>query len=69
VSLAEIKNAVRELSARELAELTAFISEQDHAVWSDQIEQDAASGKLDFLFQEADDERHAGKLRNWPEDE
>ena len=69
MSLAEIKSAVRELSPKELAELTAFISEEDNAVWSDQIEQDAASGKLDFLFQEADDEREAGKLRNWPEDE
>ena len=69
MSLAEIKSAVRELSPKELAELTAFISEEDNAVWSDQIEQDAASGKLNFLFQEADDERQAGKLRNWPEDE
>ena len=69
MSLSEIKSAVRELSPKELAELTVFISEQDNAVWSKQIAQDAASGKLDFLFQEADDERHAGKLRNWPEDE
>ena len=69
MSLTEIKSAVRELSPNELAELTAFISEQDNAVWSEQIEKDAASGKLDFLFQEADVERQAGKLRNWPEDE
>lgn len=68
MSLAEIKSAVRELSPKELAELTAFISEEDNAVWNEQIEQDAASGKLDFLFQEAEDERQAGKLRNWPED-
>jgi hypothetical protein len=40
-----------------LAELTAFVSEQDNAVWAEQIQQDAASGKLDFLFQEAEDER------------
>ena len=69
MSLAEIKSAVRELSPKELAELTAFISEQDNAIWSEQIEQDAASGKLDFLFQEADHERQAGKLRSWPGDE
>jgi hypothetical protein len=69
MSLTEIKSAVRELSPKELAELTAFISEQDNAVWSEQIEKDAASGKLDFLFQEADDERQAGKLRNWPGDQ
>jgi hypothetical protein len=69
VSLAEIKSAVRQLSPKELAELTVFVAEQDNAVWSQQIEQDAASRKLDFLFQEADDERRAGKLRDWPEDE
>jgi hypothetical protein len=69
MGLAEIKSAVRELSPKELAELTAFISEQDNAVWAEQIEQDAASGKLDFLFHEADHERQTGKLRDWPEDE
>jgi hypothetical protein len=69
MSLTEIKSAVRELSPKELAELTAFISEQDNAVWSEQMEGDAASGKLDFLFQEADEERGIGKLRDWPENE
>jgi hypothetical protein len=69
MSLTEIKSAVRDLSPKELAELTAFISEQDNAVWREQMEQDAASGKLDFLFQDADKERQAGKLRDWPEKE
>jgi hypothetical protein len=69
ISLTEIKSAVCDLSPEELAELTAFISEQDNAVWREQMEQDAASGKLDFLFQEAANERHAGKLRDWPEKE
>jgi hypothetical protein len=68
MSLTEIKSAVRELSPKELAELTTFISEQDNAVWREQMEQDAASGKLDFLFQEADDQREADKLRDWPEE-
>jgi hypothetical protein len=57
MSLAEIKRAVRQLSPRELAELAAFISEQDNAAWDAQIEHDAAAGKLDFLFQEAERER------------
>ena len=55
------------LSPKELAELTVFISEQDNSVWNEQMEQDAASGKLDFLFQAAAHERQTGKLRNWPE--
>jgi hypothetical protein len=69
VSLTEIKSAVRQLSPRELAELSAFVLEQDNVAWGEQIEQDAAAGKLDFLFQEADHERKAGKLRDWPEHE
>jgi len=69
MSLAEIKSAVRQLSPEELAELTEFISEQDNAAWSQQIERDSAAGKLDFLFQEANEERRAGKLRDWPRGE
>jgi hypothetical protein len=57
VSLTEIKSAVRKLPPAELAELAAFISEQDNAAWDKQMEQDAASGKLDFLFEEAERER------------
>jgi hypothetical protein len=66
MSLAEIKSAVRELSPKELAELAAFILKQDNAAWTQQIEKDAAGGKLDFLFDEADRERAAGQLRDWP---
>ena len=47
MSLTEIKNAVRELSPKELAELAAFISKQDNAAWNKEMEEDAAAGKLD----------------------
>jgi hypothetical protein len=69
MSLAEIKSAVRQLSPKELAELAAFISKQDNAAWDKQMEKDAATGKLDFLFDEAKHERSAGKLRDWPDGE
>lgn len=69
MSLAEIKSAVRELSPKELAELAAFISREDNAAWDKQIEDDAKNGKLDFLFNEAERERTAGQLRDWPEPE
>jgi len=59
MSLTEIKSAVRQLPPKELAELAAFVSEQDNAAWDKQMEQDAASGKLDFLFEEAERERAA----------
>jgi hypothetical protein len=67
MSLTEIKNAVRELSPKELTELAAFILKQDNVAWDKQIEDDAADGKLDFLFDEADRERAANQLRDWPE--
>src|SRR5438874_13101747 len=67
MSLTEIKKAVRELSPKELAELAAFISKEDNAEWDKEMEEDAASGKLDFLFEEAERERAAGQLRDSPE--
>ena len=66
MSLTEIKSAVRRLPPKELAELAAFVLQQDNAAWDKQIEKDATSGKLDFLFEEAERERAEGKLRDWP---
>jgi hypothetical protein len=69
MSLAEIKDAVRTLSPKELTELAKFVTEQDNAAWDKQMEEDAARGKLDFLFDEAKRERFGGQLRDWPEKE
>ena len=66
MSLAEIKTAVRELSPKELAELTAFVVKEDNAAWNAQMGSDATAGRLDFLFQEAERERAAGEMRHWP---
>jgi hypothetical protein len=67
MSLSEIKTAVRQLSPNELAELSAFIARQDNEAWDKQMEADAEKGKLDFLFEEGERERVAGKLRDWPD--
>jgi len=66
MSLAEIKSAVNELSVKELAEPAAFIRERNNAAWDQQIDEDAAAGKLDFLFEEAEQARANGTLRDWP---
>ena len=66
MDLAEIKSAVEELSPKELDELIAFIRDRDIAAWDAQIEEDAAAGKLDFLFEEAEQTRADGTLRDWP---
>lgn len=67
MSLAEIKQAVAQLPPQEVTALTAYLVELDQAAWDKQIEADSASGKLDFLFEEAEKERVAGTLRDWPE--
>jgi hypothetical protein len=57
MSLAEIKDLAIRLPPEELTALTAFLVERDNAAWDKQIEEDAASGKLDRLFEEAERER------------
>ena len=67
MSLAEIKEAVTELTPQELAELTAFILEQDAPdAWDKQMEVDAAAGKLDFLIKESERAEREGTLKDWP---
>ena len=45
MSLAEIKSAVCQLSPKELAELAAFVSEQDKLAWDKELEEDFAPGE------------------------
>ena len=44
MSLAQIKEAVRQLSAQEITELAEFIEQQDKRAWDQQIEEDFAPG-------------------------
>lgn len=67
MSIAEIVKAAKELPPKELTALTAELLKLDNAIWDKQIEMDAASGKLDRLFEEAEEERVALTLRKWPE--
>ena len=67
MSLAEIKQLATQLPPEELTALTAFLVERDNSAWDKQMEKDAASGKLNRLFEEAEGERESGRLRDWPE--
>ena len=66
MSLSEIKSAVDALSPAELAELATYVRERDSTAWDAQIEEDAATGKLDFLFEETEAARTSGSLRDRP---
>jgi len=67
VSLAEIKDAVEELSPAELAELAEFIRKRDEAAWDQQIDADFADGgRLRPVLDEVRDDIRAGKLQDLP---
>jgi len=58
-----IEKAVQALPPAELAEFRRWFAEFDSAAWDRQIEQDAASGKLDKLAAEALADYRAGSAR------
>lgn len=58
-----IEKAVEALPPSELAEFRRWFAKFDAAVWDKQIEQDAASGKLDELASEATADYRTGSAR------
>ena len=58
-----IEKAVESLPPADLAEFRRWFAEFDANVWDKQIEQDAASGKLDALAAEALADYRAGSPR------
>ena len=65
----EIERAAEQLAPSDFDRLAAWVSARYHDAWTRQMECDAKTGKLDFLFEEAETERAAGRLRDWPADE
>ena len=62
-SVKSIEIAVESLPPTELAEFRRWFAEFDGNAWDTQIEQDAASGKLDLLAVEALADYRAGSTR------
>lgn len=60
-SVAEIENAVQNLSQEELRRFRAWFQEFDAEAWDRQFEEDALSGKLDALADEALSDLRAGR--------
>jgi len=63
----EIEAAIKALPREELSDLWKWWDEYRAAEWDRQIAADTQAGKLDFLFDEAERERAAGTLRDWPD--
>jgi hypothetical protein len=62
-TIQEIKSAIGSLSHQEYMQLLGWIHDQDWTEWDKQIEGDIASGKLDFLADEALEAKKNNKLR------
>ena len=65
----EIKQAILDLPEAEYAELVEWLYELSEAAWEEwdrQFEEDALSGKLDFLAAEAWEAKERGELRCLP---
>lgn len=60
MSITELEKAVTQLSEEELARFREWFYEYFAEVWDKQIERDAASGRLDKLLEEVDEEYDAG---------
>jgi hypothetical protein len=61
----EIKKAAGALSVNEREELLSWLLDVDDE-WDRQLAKDAASGKLDFLIEEARAAVREESLRDWP---
>jgi hypothetical protein len=66
VSLAEIKTAIEQLSFEERAELAAWLHGWEDDEWDEQMKRDVASGKLDDVVQEVEEDIKAGRVREMP---
>ena len=59
----ELKAAIESLPREDYAQLRLWFAQRDWALWDAEIEADTEAGTLDFLIQEAFDEKARGNLR------
>lgn len=52
-TILEIENAIERLVPTERAKLAAWLARKEAQDWDAQMDADAGSGKLDFMFEEA----------------
>ena len=62
----EIEAAIDHLPPDEFKRLTHWLLERQQKLWDEQMDRDSESGRLDFLFAEAEEEAREGLLRDWP---
>ena len=62
----EITAAVASLPAADYQQFVEWFRAREEARWDQQMDHDSLAGKLDFLFEEAETEAAADRLRDWP---
>jgi hypothetical protein len=62
----EIEAEIASLPPEEYLRLAEWFRMREQTRWDDQMDRDSATGKLDFLFDEAESEAKQGLVRNWP---
>jgi len=60
----ELETAVDSLSQEEYSRFRRWFLDRDWEKWDQEIEEDTKAGRLDFLVQEAVEEKQRNKLRN-----
>jgi hypothetical protein len=66
VSLAEIKTTIQQLSFEQRAELAEWLHGWNDDEWDEQMKGDIASGKLDDVLHELEEDIKAGRVREMP---
>ncbi len=59
----DIESAIEKLSKEDLSEFRAWFEEFDAKVWDKQFEEDASSGRLDKVAEQAVSDFKAGKCK------
>jgi hypothetical protein len=62
----EIESAISKLPPEEFRRIAAWLLALEQTRWDEQMDRDSANGKLDALFEEADNESAQDLLREWP---
>jgi hypothetical protein len=62
----DIEIAIDRLPPEDYSRLVAWLRAHEQSRWDEQLDRDSSTGKLDFLFIEAESESAAGALREWP---
>jgi len=67
MSLAEIKAAIQQLSFEQRAELAAWLHGWEDDEWDEQMKRDVASGKLDDVLREVEEDIKTVRARSEPD--